>query len=158
MRNRTLAALAALVLLAVGSPAAAAQGSGLYSIDMGEQQQLTCVLFDEPSASTHIVATCAAIFPVTWKLKDGAHEQAAKLEISQSTTGELSVHASKKPLITTMIMPTKITEITKINRLYVVPGENEVRFFSTNRDANPVLITPDSYEVLKDSTAKVKAT
>lgn len=162
MRNQTIAAVAALVMLTATTPALAATpataGNGLYSIDMGDEQKLTCVLFDEPSTEAHVVASCAATFPVTWKLLDGAHEQAAKLEITQAQDGELSVTASKEPLITTMIVPTSITKPTTVNRLVVVPGEHEVRFFATDPDVLPVLITPDSYEVLTDSAAKVKAT
>ncbi|BAU94505.1 hypothetical protein N24_0243 [Corynebacterium suranareeae] len=159
MRNHILAALSALVLLTTCTPAAASPAEpGLYSIDLGEQQKLTCMLFDEPSTEALIVASCAAGFPVTWKLLDGAHEQAAKLDISRTETGELSVDASKEPLITTMVVPTEITEPTVINGLYVVPGDNEVRFFATDPKVNPVLITPDSYEVVEDSAAKVGAT
>ena len=176
MHNRTIAirttgALAAFFLLTACTPAespeiaptaTATLGNGLYSINMGANQELLCSLFDDPShpSERDVVARCAANFPVTWKLIDDNHEQAAHLEISQNGAGELSITAHKDPLMTVMIVPTPITESTVVNRLYIEPSTNEVRFFSTNSASpeiaeSPVLITPDSYEVLLESTAKV---
>ncbi|AGG65614.1 hypothetical protein [Corynebacterium callunae] len=138
-------------------------GPGLYSLKLSEKQALTCA-FSEPTAASPTRAECAATFPVTWKLIDETHAQAAKLIISQDTSGLLQVNASQKPLITVRMVPTEITGTAEIAGMRVLLKENEARFSIDSDKEHEVLITPDSYEAIQaadsqnGSTAMVSTT
>ncbi|ALC04652.1 putative secreted protein [Corynebacterium deserti GIMN1.010] len=169
MFRSIIGTLTALTLLTTGASAVASPAPqpnpGLYSLHMGEGQTLTCMFTAADSATESdedVVARCAANFPTTWKLIDGAHEQAAHLIITQDDEGTLDITASKEPLITIAIAPMEVTDSAVINGIHITLTDNEALFATSADDNHPVLITPDSYEVLDISAdiagAKVGAT
>ena len=72
--------------------------------------------------------------------------------------GDLDVRAEVEAMRTPKIMPTEITDEAVIAGLHVHLTDNEARF-STNPDELPgsVLITPDSFEVVTETTGDFPA-
>lgn len=136
-------------------------GPGLYRLLMGEDRALTCLVAEGPGE----MVFCAAEFPVTWKILHGDHAQAAQVIITQDERGELSVDASRRELITPAIAPVEIRDATVIAGILVELEDNEALFTTAvpdgsggwmrDPDTGPVLITPDSYEVLAPHTPAV---
>lgn len=146
-------------------------GPGLYRLDLGvaegsdigpgpgpaqtEQQFLTCMAHEDTPGD---VISCQADFPVRWKETDGQHRQARTVIISMDENGDLDVRAEVEAMRTPKIMPTEITDEAVIAGLHVHLTDNEARF-STNPDELPgsVLITPDSFEVVTETTGDFPA-
>lgn len=145
-------------------------GPGLYRLDLGvaegsdtgpgpiqaEQQQfLTCMAHEDTPGD---VISCQADFPVRWKEADGQHRQARTVIISTDEDGDLDVRAEVEAMPTPKIMPTDITDEAVIVGLHVHLTDNEARF-STDPEELPgsVLITPDSFEVLTETTGDFPA-
>lgn len=136
-------------------------GPGLYRLDLGtgptedQQQFLTCMLHDDAPGD---VVSCEADFPVRWKELDGQHRQARTVIISQDEDGDLDVRAEVEPMRTIRIVPTDITGEAVIAGLHVQLTDDEARF-STDPDevVGSVLITPDSFEVITETTGDTPA-
>ncbi len=133
-------------------------GPGLYKLDLGtgtgpeedKEQFLLCMFYEAPGD----VAICKASIPVRWKELDGQHQQANRVLINQDEdTGDLDVHADSEDMATTRIIPTDITEEAVIVGIHIRVEDNEA-YFSTEPDQliGSVLITPDSYEVLTETS------
>lgn len=133
-------------------------GPGLYKLDLGtgtgpaegEEQFLLCMFHEAPGD----VVICKATIPVRWKELDGQHKQANRVVIHQEVdTHTLEVRADSEDMAAIRIMPTDITEEAVISGLHVRVEDSEAHFSLDPEEAvGSVLITPDSYEVITESS------
>lgn len=136
-------------------------GPGLYKLDLGSgtgpaeaaeaaEQFLLCMFYEGPGD----VVICKANIPVRWKELDGQHKQANRVVIHQEVeTNTLEVRADSEDMATIRIVPTDITEEAVISGLHVRVEDSEAHFSLDPEEAvGSVLITPDSYEVITESS------